>query len=626
MRNTIKFKIQIAIAIIIAIVSTVQAFISVNQLKQETTSAINSEIKNVSATTSRYIGNWLEIHGNMMLANEFAILELDNADREMLITKKAGNFLSVYAGFSDGSIAYGDKTEDWPKDYDPRNRPWYRDAISKQELIITKPYKDFDGSIVISFAKAFSGSKTGVLAADLTISSIIDEVLNIKLDHDGFAFLVDGHNNIVAYQNETLSQKPITHLNSALTIQRMNELSNSSHISTLPWPNKRDKLLLVSSIPNTDWLLGIGIDKNMAFKSVSKQITFTTIAPIILYIFIAAISTWIITHLLQPLKILSKALQELSEGEGDLTQRVDIKRMDEIGELAKYVNHFLNQLQNMFRGIVDHTQKLSIQANQASQISEEAANQIENQQNDINQIATAIHEMSSTSAEVARHAALTANASQASADACSDGQHVIQQNQEAILSLANQVSGAANIIGELESNTQSINQILSTIQDIAEQTNLLALNAAIEAARAGEQGRGFAVVADEVRVLSQRTHGSTEEIRTMIETLQQNTRQAVNSMETSTKLADTSVNYAEKAQNSLSKITSAITEINDMALQISNAAEEQRTVSEDISRNTQGVKDASDTLATQAVRSSESAINMNEATKSMRQQIQRFKV
>jgi methyl-accepting chemotaxis protein len=192
--------------------------------------------------------------------------------------------------------------------------------------------------------------------------------------------------------------------------------------------------------------------------------------------------------------------------------------------------------------------------------------------------------------------------------------------------LADQVSAASGIISELESNTQSINQILSTIREIAEQTNLLALNAAIEAARAGEQGRGFAVVADEVRVLSQRTHGSTEEIRNMIETLQNNTKLAVNSMESSTALAGTSVDYAQQAYESLNTITSAITEINDMALQIASAAEEQRAVSEDISRNTQGIKDASDILSEQAMRSSESATNMFNSANTVRTEVERFKV
>ncbi|WP_038176050.1 MULTISPECIES: methyl-accepting chemotaxis protein [Vibrio] len=626
MRNTIKLKMQIAIAIVIAIVSGVQAWISVSQLKNETTSALNSEMANVSHATSRYISDWLEIRSDMMLANEKVIVAAQNPEREMLVTKRAGDFLSVYAGFEDGSIAYGDKSEDWPADYDPRTRPWYQDAMKASGLILTEPYQDFDGSIVVSFAKAFTGQKPGVLAADLTVTNIIDEVLNVTLDNDGFTFLIDGNNNIVAYQDEKLSQKPVTELNPALTSNTIEQLIDSAQISTIHWPNQGDKLIYMISVPSTDWSLGIVVDKTLAFASVSEQIQFTALASLILYFVIATFSTYTITKLLKPLQDLSASLSQLSKGEGDLTQRIEIKRRDEIGEVAEHVNQFLAQMQAMISGIIQHSDTLAAQAVQANQLSQQSSHQVEVQQNDVNQIATAIHQMSATAAEVASHAELTANASQTSSLACQDGQQVIQKNRQAIVDLADQVMAAASVISELESNTQSINQILSTIQGIAEQTNLLALNAAIEAARAGEQGRGFAVVADEVRVLSQRTHGSTEEIRNMIETLQNNTKQAVNSMQSSTSLADTSVNYAQQAAESLGRITDAITEINDMALQIASAAEEQRAVSEDISRNTQGIKDASDVLAAQAIQSSDSADNMRESAQTMRKEVGRFKV
>lgn len=626
MRNTIKLKMQIAIAVVIAVVSGVQAWISVNQLQQETTSALNSEMANISHSTSRYISDWLAIRSDMMLANEKTIIESNNSDREMLLTKRAGDFLSVYAGFEDGSIAYGDKSEDWPADYDPRIRPWYKDAMNASGLIITEPYQDFDGSIVVSFAKAFSGDKNGVLAADLTVTNIIDEVLNITLDNDGFTFLVDGNNNIVAYQDESLSQQPLTKLNPQLSATQVQELVSNSSISTISWPKQGDKLIYVANIPSTDWSLGIVVDKELAFASVSEQIQFTAIASLVLYLIIATFSTYTITKLLKPLQDLSSSLSQLAKGEGDLTQRIEIKRRDEIGEVAEHVNQFLSQMQRMLADIIHRSEQLVQQASQANALSMQSAQQVEVQQNDVNQIATAIHEMSATAAEVASHAEMTADASQTSSNACQDGQKVIQKNRESIVELAEQVTAASGVISELEHNTQSINQILSTIQEIAEQTNLLALNAAIEAARAGEQGRGFAVVADEVRVLSQRTHGSTEEIRHMIETLQNNTKLAVNSMKTSTTLADTSVDYAQQAAQSLTDITDAIDKINDMALQIASAAEEQRAVSEDISRNTQGIKDASDVLAGQAQQSSDSADNMRESAETMRMEVTRFKV
>ncbi|MGF1732479.1 methyl-accepting chemotaxis protein [Photobacterium kasasachensis] len=627
MKYTIKLKIQVAIAAIIASVSAVQAWISISQLQQETTTEVSNQMRDIGQATSRYIADWLDTRSDMMLANEPLIANQDNVDRELLLTKRAGQFLSVYAGFSDGSIAYGDKTEDWPADYDPRSRPWYQDAINAGELVLTEPYQDFDGSIVVSFAKAFQGNHQGVLAADLTVSHIIDQVLNLKLEHNGFAFLIDGNHNIVAYRDETLSQQPITQLDSELTTALFRQLQSEQNIQTFTLDSdSQEKLIYASPIAGTDWTLALVEDKSLAFASIGEQIKFIVLASVMLYLVISVIATMIINSLLRPLNNLNQSVSQLAQGSGDLTQRIAIERMDEIGELADNMNRFLAQLQTMIKGVVNHSQDLGQYAERSAQLSNLASQRVSEQQNDVNQIATAIHEMSATSGEVANHAEMTAAAAQASTSACEQGQDVIGQNRNAITSLANQVQDAANVIHELENNAQGINQILSTIQGIAEQTNLLALNAAIEAARAGEQGRGFAVVADEVRVLSQRTHDSTEEIRSMIETLQQNTQQAVDSMQTSTELADQSVGYAEAASESLNQITHTITEISDMATHIASAAEEQRAVSEDISRNTQAIKEVSDHLAEQTAEVSQSSREMNSSADTMRQDVSRFKV
>ena len=627
MRYTIKFKIQIAIATIIAAVSAVQAWISINQLKQETTTEISRQMTDIGEATSRYISNWLDTRSDMMLANESLIANENNIDRELLLTKRAGHFLSVYAGFSDGSIAYGDKSEDWPADYDPRTRPWYKDATTDNKLVLTDPYQDFDGSIVVSFAKAFRGQQSGVLAADLTVNHIIDQVLNLELNHDGFAFLIDGNNRIVAYRDEALSQQPLTQLDSELTPELIQKLQNDKAIHTFTLDSENnDKMIFATPIAGTNWTLGIIEDKSLAFASITEQMKFLVLASIGLYIIISIIATLTINNLLRPLNNLNKSVSQLAQGSGDLTQRIEIERMDEIGELADSMNRFLSYLQAMIKEAVAHSHTLSEHADTSSKQTKLASQKVAEQQNDVNQIATAIHEMSATSGEVASHAEMTAAAAQASTNACDEGQHVIGQNRDAITMLANQVQEAATVIHELESNAQGINQILSTIQGIAEQTNLLALNAAIEAARAGEQGRGFAVVADEVRVLSKRTHDSTEEIRSMIDTLQKNTHQAVNSMQTSTELADKSVGYAEEANQSLCKITDAITEISDMATHIASAAEEQRAVSEDISRNTQAIKDVSDHLANQTIEVSQSAQMISDSAGAMRQDMSRFNV
>jgi methyl-accepting chemotaxis protein len=269
---------------------------------------------------------------------------------------------------------------------------------------------------------------------------------------------------------------------------------------------------------------------------------------------------------------------------------------------------------------------LSEQSKQTAQHAEERSARIRTQQDEINMVATAINEMAAATQEIAGNADNTAQNSTEAVGACVHGGDQVLQTQSSIKNLEQEVQVATEVIQELEVHGSSINTILSTIQDIAEQTNLLALNAAIEAARAGEQGRGFAVVADEVRVLSQRTHASTQEIQQMIETLQNTTGKAVGIMGDSRQLAETSVSDADSAAVSLTQIQQAVELISDMATQIASAAEEQASVTSEITRNTVGIRDVSNELADEAHDAAGQAAQLSELSHELEQEIQRFKL
>ncbi len=292
------------------------------------------------------------------------------------------------------------------------------------------------------------------------------------------------------------------------------------------------------------------------------------------------------------------AMEDIAEGEGDLTRRLPVRGSDEIAMLASAFNRFVEKVQGVVRQVAGSTSQLAAAAEEMSLITDETRNGVQRQRNETEQVATAMNEMTATVQEVARHAESAAGAAQQADEEANAGRQVVQGTVEAIHHLAGEVEKAADVIGHLEQDSEQIGSVLEVIRGIAEQTNLLALNAAIEAARAGEQGRGFAVVADEVRSLASRTQESTEEIQQMIEKLQAGARDAVKVMETGRSRAQESVDQAGKAGQALEGITGAVDQITTMNSQIAEAARQQGEVAEEINQNIINISQVADETAT----------------------------
>ncbi|MCF7360596.1 methyl-accepting chemotaxis protein [Vibrio sp. A1-b2] len=282
---------------------------------------------------------------------------------------------------------------------------------------------------------------------------------------------------------------------------------------------------------------------------------------------------------------LTRRIKEISEGDGDLTQRINSKRTDELGKLASAFDDFVAKLQTLISEISSSSTSLEHNAVQLTNTHENAQRVSNEQTRSIEQIAAAVNEFSVSIREVAERTLSTANETDHTAELTTQGMKIIDNSVDEINQLANSIKKANQVIEQLASESNNIATVLEVIRNIAEQTNLLALNAAIEAARAGEQGRGFAVVADEVRSLASKTQKSTEEIQNMIDKLQSGVKDAVSSILDGSNRVEKNVELSVNIQQMFESIQSSATIVSDMATQIATATEQQSSVSEELSTN-----------------------------------------
>ncbi|MFB2832498.1 methyl-accepting chemotaxis protein [Aeromonas jandaei] len=615
---------------VVLLMASLLGIVAFHTLKSRTMSAIQSEAVNYGHAYSVAIGDWMADRKNTVHA--LVNLIADNPQAELVPHLKqaytSGGFGLTYFGSTQGVMTRQDPSLN-TGNYDPRERPWYQDAVKAGQLIVTAPYVSVTMQklvVTLSEPVRHQGELVGAVGANLALDKLIDEVLAMQVQGEGYAMLLDSSGLIVGHPNKELALKQIGELSpelSAATFQQWGRENNELHAATL---DGRDVLLAVQPVPGTDWLLAMVMYRDVLEAPLASLLWQLVGLTLVLMLVFSALLTAMFKYLFADLGRVAGALHDIAHGEGDLTVHIDTRSQDEVGQLARNFNQFVARLHGIVSRLRDVTVELAAQSRAQAAGAHSRSQRVRQQQDEIVMVATAVTEMASATQEIAGNAEFAATTSGEAVKLAVAGQSQVGQSQRSITGLADEVADASQIINELDAHAQKISGILATISGIAEQTNLLALNAAIEAARAGEQGRGFAVVADEVRVLSRRTHDSTDEIQQMIETLQQTTRRAVGGMETSRQLAGTSVEDAESANQSLARINEAIGSISDMATQIAAAAEEQTSVTSEISRNTENIRHVSQELAEQANQEAAQAAELKALTERLEQEIGRFRL
>jgi len=537
----------------------------------------------------------------------------------------------------------GPDAGDVSKGYFATQRPWYKLSLEHNKFFVGSPSADFTTGIVSAVVEGPvylpDGTLLGVGGLDLHLDKLGEQVERIRYQGEGLPFLLDSLGQVVHFSKaaglEIKANDPLDLLDkniagtagfSALAQAAKEQKSGFTKVSLSGKSYYVSYKPVNLEFPKMNWLVGLLIPAELIEAPVQQATGWALFATLLMLAVITLVVVLTTQRIIRPLSDLTVAMKDIASGEGDLTRTLAIQSSDEVGVLAQHFNSFIGKLRLSLQSTSEQSALVHHSSQQLNKVASQTDQEIQNNKQQIDAVSAAVTEMSATVHEISRNAQETSAAASAAQKRGSEGSALSQAALQDMSALAGTMADAVDVVVGLAKESENIGAVVDVIKAIADQTNLLALNAAIEAARAGEQGRGFAVVADEVRSLAGRTSESTGHIRSMVEKLQAIAKEAELKMQQGREQTQLSSERAKAMQGALFAIGQAIEVVQQQSSQIAVATQQQGVVAEDINQNLHRITQLVDTTAAHAAELTSEAQQLDQAATTLSSVVAQFRI
>ncbi|CCN73546.1 methyl-accepting chemotaxis protein [Vibrio nigripulchritudo] len=631
---SIKQKIVIGMAFAVLASTSIVGFMAQNQARDvlehrlvqiELPSMLNLVSSEVDQEVSQLLNAAEQIANNTFIQQAVSTTDRDPTTEKMLV-EQLNNVRAQY-NLNDASVANRESAYYWNQNGFLRqlNRQqdgWFFGFTSSGQETMVSVFTEANGEVKMFANYQITSGKT-MSGLSKSLNDMVSLLNSFQIEQSGFVFLTDSQGKVQIHKQ---SSKTNTNLSGIYGSEASQLLNKSGYNIVRSQYDGVDVFVVSQYVPSMDWFIVAQVPVDEVFAELDSTAQKMMITTLVVALIFVALSLILAGSITKPINVIAERFRQLGEGDGDLAQRIEINGKDEIAKLSQGFNGFIEKIHNSVKEVAETSNALQIAAEGVAEKSHITHDNSQNQRDQTIQVVTAINEMGATISEIASNAATAAETASGAESNTEDGRGVVFRAKDAISRLASDIEHIGGVVQKLAGTTQDIGSILDVIRDISEQTNLLALNAAIEAARAGEQGRGFAVVADEVRNLASRTADSTEEIQKMINQLQADAQDAVSAMEAGQAVTMEGVESTDQAVEVLGLISESISDISDRNTQVATATEEQSTVVHTINENIEEINSINELTTNTAQELADASAELQSLSKRLDAMVGNFKL